>query len=70
MNKRTMTLNLSPEEMEALEVFAKRKDMSKTATVRQALRLYHLVDTRLAQGETLFCQDETHHKKIGLLLLR
>ncbi len=35
---KTMTLNLSSREMEAIEALAERKGMNKTAVVRQALR--------------------------------
>lgn len=51
--KETMTLNLSPREMAVLEELAAAHDMSKTAVVRQALRLYQLVHVRLKAGETL-----------------
>jgi predicted transcriptional regulator len=39
--KRTLTLNLSDEEMTALEGLADRQGMSKSAVLRQALRVYH-----------------------------
>ncbi|OGL15875.1 MAG: transcriptional regulator [Candidatus Rokubacteria bacterium RIFCSPLOWO2_12_FULL_71_22] len=67
--KRTMTLNLTAAEMEALEGLARRKDLSKTAVIRQALRLYQLVDTRVAQGEKLFFEDELQRKKSELMVL-
>ena len=67
--KRTMTLNLTPQEMEALGDLARRKDLSKTAVIRQALRLYQLVDVRLAQGEKLFFEDEIQKKKAELMVL-
>ncbi|MCH8044243.1 MAG: ribbon-helix-helix protein, CopG family [Planctomycetes bacterium] len=56
--KRTMTLNLTDAEMNALQELAIRKDLSKTAVLRQALRLYQLVDERLANGEKLFFEDD------------
>jgi hypothetical protein len=56
--KRTMTLNLTDAEMQALEELAARKDLSKTSVLRQALRLYQLVDFRLANGEKLFFEDD------------
>lgn len=67
--KRTMTLNLTAAEMEALEDFAQRKDLSKTAVIRQALRLYQLVDARVAQGEKLFFEDELQRKKSEVMVL-
>ncbi len=56
---RTMTLNLTGEEMEVLENMALSKGMTKTAIMRQALRLYQLVDKRLSEGWHLrFDNDE------------
>lgn len=52
-DKRTMTLNLSAREMQVVEEFSDRMDISKTAVLRQALRLYQLVDARLQAGETM-----------------
>ena len=67
--KRTMSLNLTDAEMDALEKLARRKDLSKTAVIRQALRLYNLVDTRVMQGEKLFFEDELQGKKSELMVL-
>lgn len=53
MSKPTMTLNLPEAEMAYIEQRAAECDMSKTAVVRQAIRLYQLVNTRLAAGETM-----------------
>jgi hypothetical protein len=69
MNKRTMTLNLSEEEMEALEALSTRKDLSKTALLRQALRLYRRVEERLERGETLFFEDEAKRQKSEIMML-
>jgi hypothetical protein len=67
--KRTLTLNLTEAEMEVLERLAKEKDMSKTAVLRQALRLYQLIDHRIAQGEKLFFEDEKSLKKSEIMML-
>ena len=67
--KRTMTLNLTPAEMTALEGLASRKDLSKTAVLRQALRLYQLVDAKIADGEKLVFEDEAKQKKSELVVL-
>lgn len=56
--KRTMTLNLTDAEMVALEELSQRKDLSKTAVLRQALRLYQMVDVRMERGEKLYFEDE------------
>jgi hypothetical protein len=68
-DKRTMTLNLTAEEMEALDELARRKDLTKTAVVRQALRLYQAVDSRLERGEKLFFEDESQKKKSEVMVL-
>ena len=68
-DKRTMTLNLTIPEMDALEMLARRKDLSKTALIRQALRFFQLVDARLAKGEKLFLEDEVEKKKSEVVVL-
>jgi hypothetical protein len=67
-DKKTMTLNLTGREMEALEELAAKKEMSKTAILRHALRLYQLVDFKLAKGGKLFLED-SKNKKAELLVL-
>lgn len=49
----TMTLNLPQREMDALERISDHHQMSKTAVMRQALRLYQLIHLRLQAGETM-----------------
>jgi Ribbon-helix-helix protein, copG family len=52
----TMTLNLSEKEMAVLESLCDAKDVSKTQLMRQALRLYQLVDVKLSRGMRMkFC---------------
>lgn len=68
-DKRTMTLNLTDAEMRALEDLAQRKELTKTALIRQALRLYQLVDSRLSQGEKLFFEDEVNKKKAEVMVV-
>lgn len=68
-DKKTMTLNLTDAEMQALEGLAHRKDLTKTAVIRQAIRLYQIVDTRIAAGEKLFFEDEIAKKKSELMVL-
>ena len=54
----TMTLNLSERENAALEEICAEQDMSKTAVLRQALRLYQMVHVRQKQGQQLaFTKD-------------
>ena len=67
--KKTMTLNLSESEMRVLEELANKKDLSKTAVLRQALRLYQMVEERLSAGEKLVFEDEKAQKKAELMVL-
>ena len=50
---KTMTLNLSDEEMAAVEKLCDEQELSKTALMKQALRFYQLIILRLKSGETL-----------------
>lgn len=68
-SKRTMTLNLTEAEMTALEHLSTEKDMSKTAVLRQALRLYQVISTRMQTGERLFFEDDIAKEKKELVVL-
>lgn len=68
-DRRTMTLNLPEEEMTLLEQLCERSELSKTAVLRKALRIYHVLDTRLQRGEKLFVENELEKKKAELLVL-
>jgi predicted transcriptional regulator len=67
--KRTMTLNLTDDEMTSLETLSTRYDMTKTAIIRKALRMYQVIDERLQRGDKLFLEDEIEKKKSELLVL-
>jgi predicted transcriptional regulator len=67
--KRTMTLNLSDEEMNSLEQLALRNDMTKTAVIRKAIRIYLILEKRMQRGEHIFVEDENHQAKVELLLV-
>ena len=67
--KKTMTLNLTEAEMRVLEDLAKKKDLTKTAVVRQAIRLYQMIEARLSAGEKLIFEDEKAQKKAELMVL-
>jgi hypothetical protein len=69
VERRTMTLNLTDREMEALEELAGRKDLSKTQVVRQAIRLYQTVESRLESGEKLYFEDKDKNSKSELMML-
>jgi hypothetical protein len=68
-DKKTMTLNLTEQEMAVLEELAIKKDLSKTAVLRQALKLYQLVDVRLSQGERMFFENGDKEEKMELAVL-
>jgi predicted transcriptional regulator len=68
-DKRTMTLNLTDDEMTSLETLSNRYDMTKTAIIRKALRMYQVIDERLQRGDKLFLEDEIEKKKSELLVL-
>ena len=68
-SRKTMTLNLTESEMKALEDLSTTKDISKTAVLRQALRLYQMVEIRMARGEKLFFEDDASKQKAELMVL-
>ena len=67
--RKTMTLNLTEREMTVLEELSRKKELSKTALVRQALRLYHVIETRLSDGEKLVFEDEKAQRRAEVMVL-
>ena len=67
--KRTMTLNLTEREMAALEALTVKKGLSKTATMRLALRLLQAVDAKVQLGHKLFVEDDRTREKSELVVL-
>jgi len=57
----TITLNLPEREMTALEKMCKDKDMSKTAILRQAFRMYQSVDELMRRQGISSIWDLTNH---------
>lgn len=68
-SKRTLTLVLSDAEMHVLDSLSSERSLSKTAVLRQALRLYQTVDIRQQRGDKLFFENETSKEKAELMLL-
>lgn len=68
-SKRTMTLNLSEAEMVVLEELCEKKELSKTALIRQALKLYQIVEARLKNGDRFFFEDEKTKEKAEVMML-
>jgi Ribbon-helix-helix protein, copG family len=69
MTKRTMTLNLTEQEMQVLDELCAKKGLNKTALMRQALRLYQTVDTRIERGEKLIFENDQTKEKSELMVL-
>ncbi len=66
---RSLVLNLSEPEMAALDQLAKRKGQTKSAVLRQALRLYESLDARVSQGARLVLEAPDKLEKAEVLLL-
>lgn len=69
MDRRQMTLVLNNKEMDLLDRLAERRGMSKTALVRQALRLYQSVTERIEGGEKVFVEQPATKEKTELMVL-
>lgn len=67
--KRTMTLNLTDAEMSALEHLCSKKDLSKTALLRQALRLYQMIEVRIETGDKLYFENDKTKEKAEVMML-
>lgn len=68
-SKKTMTLNLTDAEMRVLDELSTRKDLTKTAVIRQALRLYQTVEARVEKGDKLLLENEATKEKAELMLI-
>ena len=69
MRKRTMSISLPEREMAALEDLSERKGMSKSALIRQAVRLYQSIDLRLEAGEKLILENPVSKEKSEIFVL-
>lgn len=69
MDRRQMTLMLSDKEMNLLDQLSEQRGMSKTALVRQALRLYQSVTERIENGDKVFVEDPATKDKAELMVL-
>ncbi len=67
--KKTMTLNLTDVEMRVLEELCEKKDLTKTAVLRQALRLYQAVEVRSNRGDKLYFEDDSTKLKSEVVIL-
>lgn len=62
MSIKTMTLNLTSQEMAVLDDLSQKKGLNKTALIKQCLRVYQTLETRLERGEKLFFEDDKKEK--------
>lgn len=69
MDRRQMTLMLSDKEMTLLDRLSESRGMSKTALVRQALRLYQSVTERIENGEKVFVEKPSTKEKTELMVI-
>ena len=69
MDRKQMTLVLSDKEMLVLDQLAESRGMTKTALVRQALRLYQSVTERLDSGDKVLVERLTTKEKTELMVL-
>jgi predicted transcriptional regulator len=65
---KTLTLKLKEREMDAIDAMADKKGMTKTALIKQALRVFQAIDERIERGEKLFVEDGKEDKAELLLL--
>jgi hypothetical protein len=69
MDRRQMTLMLSDKEMNLLDQLSERRGMSKTAVLRQALRMYQSITERVEAGEKVFVEHPSTKEKAELMVL-
>ena len=67
--KKTMTLNLTDQEMRVLEGLAQKKELTKTGVMKLALRLLQTLDARVDLGKKLFIEDQATSEKSELVML-
>ncbi len=69
MSKKTLiSLNLSEAEIELLSKLSEKKGMSKSAVLRQALRMMGLLESRIEQGEKFYFESLDKEKSEVLLM--
>ena len=69
MSKKTLiSLNLSEVELDLLAELSKKKEMSKSAVLRQALRMMVLIEQRINQGEKFYFESVDKEKSEVILI--
>jgi regulatory protein YycI of two-component signal transduction system YycFG len=69
LNKKTLiSINLSQAELDLLAELSEKKEMSKSAVLRQALRMMALIEQRISQGEKFYLESADKEKSEVLLV--
>ncbi|MEH2156525.1 ribbon-helix-helix protein, CopG family [Nostoc sp.] len=69
MNKKTLiTLNLSDSELYLLNELSEKKEMNKSAVLRQALRMLGMIEKRIEQGEKIYFESLDKEKSEVIML--
>jgi predicted DNA-binding protein len=69
MSKKTLiSLQLSEPELDLLNRLSEAKGMSKSAILRQALRLSGLIESRVESGEKFYFESEDKEKSELVLM--
>ena len=69
MSKKTLiSINLSEAELNLLAELSEKKEMSKSAVLRQALRIMGLIEQRISQGEKFYLESADKEKSEVLLV--
>jgi len=68
LNKKTLiSLNLSSSELDLLTELSEKKEMSKSAILRQALRMMAVLEQRIERGEKFYVESLDKEKSEVLL---
>jgi regulatory protein YycI of two-component signal transduction system YycFG len=69
LSKKTLiSLNLSDAELDLLSELSHRKEMSKSAVLRQALRMMSMIEQRIERGEKFYFESLDREKSEMVLL--
>ena len=69
ISKRTMTLNLTDQEMRVLQDLAQKKELTKTGVMKLALRVLQTLEARVEPGKKLLIEDEVTNDKSERVIL-
>lgn len=69
MKYKGMTLNLPEDEMLKLAEMAEKKHLDKTVVIRQALKLYQVIEQHRMRGEKLCLYGRGKRREVEFTLL-